>query len=396
MTFPTIVSPDDHLCEPPDLWTSRLASKYLAEGPRVVRERGGLLPGAHGPTATTYVQSDDMPEIDVWHFEDTRTTIGQTVAAVGYPRDAISDRLISYDDMRKGCYDRDARIADMDVAGIEASICFPNTFVRFCGQRFLWAKDKDLGAACVTAYNDFILDEWCGPSNGRLIPCGIVPLWDPELAAAEVRRCAAKGMKALTFSENPVQLDLPSIYTDHWDPMFQACQDNGIVVCEHVGSSSKLPNTAPEAPLAVVHVTPALNSAMAMIDWLFAGMPIRFPDLKLCLSECQIGWIPYVLGRIDRLWEFNGSYTGIREVMDNPPSTYFTSNIYVTFFEDRFGVSVIDQIGVDNVMFETDYPHGDSTWPDCQTVAEQETQGLSPEDVEKVVRGNARRLFNLD
>ena len=83
-------------------------------------------------------------------------------------------------------------------------------------------------------------------------------------------------------------------------------------------------------------------------------------------------------------------------MLDNPPSTYFTSNIHVTFFEDSFGVSVIDQIGVDNVMFETDYPHGDSVWPDCLTVAERETAGLSAENIEKVVRGNARKLFRLD
>lgn len=396
MTFPHIVSPDDHVCEPPDLWTSRLPSKYRDIGPRVVRERGRLVEGQHGPTSSTYVQDDAAREIDVWYYEDARVTMSQMVAAVGYERDAIQDRLISFDDMRKGCYDRDARIADMDVAGIEASLCFPNTFVRFCGQRFLWADDKELADLCVKAYNDFILDEWCGPSQGRLIPCGIVQLWDPEQAAAEVRRCAERGMKALTFSENPVPLGLPSIYTPHWDPVFQACEETGIVVCEHVGSSSQLPNTAPEAPLAVVHVTPALNSAMAMIDWLFSGMPVRFPNLQLCLSECQIGWIPYVLGRIDRLWEFNGSYTGIREVLPDRPSTFFHSNIHVTFFEDAFGVSVIDEIGVDNVMFETDYPHGDSVWPDCLTVAERETAGLSPENIEKVVRGNARRLFRLD
>ena len=148
------------------------------------------------------------------------------VLAVGIPRNQIRGR-------EDGPVRRDAtgltpeqapRLADMDIAGIEASLCFPNTFVRFCGQRFLWAHDKELAPRCVEAYNDFIIEEWSGGSGGRLIPCGSC-LWDPALAAGEVRRIAARGVHAVAFSELPPYLGLPSIYTDHWDPFFAACEE---------------------------------------------------------------------------------------------------------------------------------------------------------------------------
>jgi len=112
----------------------------------------------------------------------------------------------------------------MDVAGIEASACFPNMFVRFCGQRFLFAHDKELALLCVRAYNDFQLDEWCAGSNGRLIPLGILPLWDVDLCVAEIERVARLGMRAICFSELPANLDLPSIHSGHWDRLFAACQ----------------------------------------------------------------------------------------------------------------------------------------------------------------------------
>ena len=312
--------------------------------------------------------------MDVWHYESVRTVVTQASIAVGIPRDEIrAGKTVLFEEMRPGLTQQAPRLADMDIAGIEASLCFPNTFVRFCGQRFLWAHDKELAARCVEAYNDFIIEEWSGGSGGRLIPCGIVPLWDPALAAGEVRRIAARGVHAVAFSELPPYLGLPSIYTDHWDPFFAACEETRTVIMVHVGSSSQLPNTSADAPLAVLHALPSNNSAAALVDWLCAAVPVRFPELRLCLAESNIGWIPYFLERLDTIWDHNRSYTGIREKLPNPPSSYFASNIYCTFFSDAFGLRSLDDIGVDNVLFETDYPHGDSTWPDCLEVARRQT-----------------------
>ena len=210
------------------------------------------------------------------------------------------------DDMRKGCWDQKARLEDMDVNHVEASLAFPS-FPRFCGQTFTERKDKELGDLCVKAYNDWMFDEWCAGTNDRLIPLIIVQLWDPKLAAAEVRRNAARGSHAVTFSEIPPFLGLPSMHDKdgYWDPFLQACEETDTVVCMHIGSSSKMPSTSADAPAAVGSTLTYMNAAMSLTDWLMSGLFERFPRLKIAYSEGQIGWIPYVLERADKVWEDN-------------------------------------------------------------------------------------------
>jgi len=275
---------------------------------------------------------------------------------------------------------------------------FPSSFVRFCGQRFLEASDKELADACVRAYNDWQFEEWCAGSDGRLIPLAIVQLWDPELAAAEVRRNAARGGRAITFSEIPAYLGLPSVHDAdrYWDPLFAACAETGTVVNMHIGSSSKMPSTSPDAP-AAVGSTLTFNNAMAsMTDFLFSGVLVRFPELKLAYSEGQIGWIPYIIERADKVWEENRGWGGIGDLVPEPPSTYYYRQIFGCFFDDVYGLDNIEAVGVDNVCFETDYPHSDSTWPHSKEVAIK-LMGDLPSDIQrKLVRGNAIELLGLD
>lgn len=390
--FPRIVSADDHVVEPPDLWVSRLPAKYKDIGPRIVREKG-MVHLADGDF--TYVKSDEGEAVDTWYYEDLRIPSTIPGAAVGYELDDMEMKVMTFDQMRPGCFDQKARLADMDVAGIEASLCFPNLFARFCGQRFTFGKDKDLSQLCVEAYNDFIIDEWCAGTSGRLIPLGIMPLWDAEKCGVEVRRMAAKGMHAFCFSEIPPFLGLPSIHTNYWDPFFQACQDTNSTIMIHIGSSSKLPVTSADAPNAVTNTLPAVNSAMCMVDWLFSGVLIRFPQLRMGLAECQIGWIPYFLERADAVWEHNRAWNDVWTKIPNPPSSYYPNRIYCTFFSDDFGLRNLDAIGEDNVIFETDYPHSDTNWPDSIAVAQKMTSHLSPATAEKLVRGNALRMLGL-
>jgi predicted TIM-barrel fold metal-dependent hydrolase len=390
--FPRIISADDHVVEPMELWTSRLPAKFLVRGPRVVREKGvvRLYDGDW-----RYVTTDDGGWTDVWEYEDLRFPTALQGSAVGFPIEEMELRVITFDDMRKGCYDPVARLADMDQAGIEASLCFPNLFVRFCGQRFQEAQDKELALACVQAYNDFIVDEWTAGSGGRLIPLGIIPLWDAALAKAEVERVAARGMKAFCFSEIPPYLGLPSIHTDYWDPFFAACVEADVAIMMHIGSSSRLPSTSADAPNAVMNSVQAVNSAMSMVDWLYSGVLIRFPTLRLGMAECQIGWIPYFLERADEVWSHNRAWNEAFDKIPNPPSSYFGDHFWCTFFSDRFGLQNVDAIGVDNIMFETDYPHSDSNWPTSLDVAKEQTAHLDAAAVEKIVRGNAKALLKL-
>src|SRR3954465_7204437 len=293
--LPKIVSVDDHVVEPPHVWQRWLPAAYRDRGPRV--ERRGIAGMKHvGGGVYEQTFSDDGPKADCWLYEDLVYIHKRHVAAVGFDRDDMSMSPITYDEMRPGCYDPKARLDDMDMNWVEASLCFP-TFPRFCGQTFLEAKDRELAHACVVAYNDWMVEEWCGDSGGALIPLTLIPLWDAQLAADEVRRNAARGVRAVCFSEIPPKLGLPSIHSGEWDPFFTACQETSTVVCMHIGSSSQMPATSGDAPVAVA-ATLSFNNAMASLsDFLFSGVLVRFPTLKLAYSEGQIGWLPSVLER---------------------------------------------------------------------------------------------------
>lgn len=399
--IPPIISVDDHLIEPPDLWQRWLPAKHRAQGPRVVAGPWEMLPDNAIPRAfrsgwTAFRVALEGPLTDFWVYEDhvSGTLLGN--AAAGLPPEEVNVGPIRFADMRPGFYEPKARLADMDLNHVERSICFP-TFARFCGQTFLNGRDKDLALACVRAYNDFMVDEWCGDSGGRLIPLCIVPLWSADLAAAEVRRNAARGVRAVTFSELPGALGLPSIHDKlrYWDPFFQACQDTGTVICMHIGSASIVPITSNDAPAHVQISFTTVNTQMSLSDWLLSGNLARFPGLKLAYSEGQIGWIPYQLERLDTLWRKHNYGPEWNEELTEPPSHYYFRHITGCFFEDDFGLLNLDKIGVNNVTFETDYPHQDSTWPNSRAYAEKIMGQLPQETVNRIVRDNAIELFDL-
>ena len=392
--LPKIVSVDDHVVEPAHLWATWLPAKYREHGPRVERRGIGSMEHIGGGH---YRQSFDPagPPADCWIYEDLVYINKRHVAAVGFDRDDMSMSPITYDEMRPGCYEPKARVEDMEANWVEASLSFP-TFPRFCGQTFLEAKDRDLALACVLAYNDWMVEEWCGDSGGHLISLCLVPLWDADLAAAEVRRNAARGCRAVCFSEIPPHLGLPSIHSRYWDPFFSACEETGTTVCMHIGSSSKMPATSADAPPAVAATLSFNNSMASLSDFLFSGVLVRFPRLKLAYSEGQIGWLPYLLERADDVWRDHRAWGGVKDLVPEPPSTYYYRQVFGCFFKDRHGVESIERCGVDNVTFETDYPHTDSTWPHTKEVAESYTAGLADDVVYKIMRGNAIRMLELD
>ena len=382
------------MVEPPHVWQEWLPAKLRDRGPRIERRGIGSMKHVGGGT---YEQTfdPDGPQADCWIYEDLVYIHKRHVAAVGFDRDDMSMSPITYDEMRPGCYEPKARVEDMELNWVEASLCFP-TFPRFCGQTFTEAKDRELGLACVKAYNDWMVEEWCGDSGGALIPLTIVPLWDAELAAAEVRRNAERSVHAVCFSEIPAHLGLPSIHSGEWDPFIAACEETATVINMHIGSSSRMPATSGDAPVAVA-ATLSFNNAMAsMSDWLFSGKLVQFPDLTLAYSEGQIGWIPYILERADTVWEEHRAWAGVKDIVPEPPSTYYYRNMYGCFFRDQHGIDSLDKVGVDNVTFETDYPHTDSTWPDTKQVATELMTGVPDDAVYKIMRGNAIRMLSLD
>ncbi len=389
--IPKIVSVDDHVVEPSHLWQTWLPSALRERGPRVVRSALAP-PKAKGDFFAEL--ASEGPEVDVWIYEDLVAPILQVIASAGVPPDQITANPVGYDQMRPGCFEPKARLADMDLNHTEASLCFP-TIPRFCGQIFLEATDKDLAAACVRAYNDWMIEEWCGDSGGRLIPLCLVPLWDPALAAEEVRRNAARGCRAVCFTELPANLNLPSLYTNHWDPLFRACDETGTVICMHIGSGSKMTKTSPDCPAAVMVVLTFDNAQLSMTDWLVSGALARFPNLKIAYSEAQLGWMPFLLQRIDDAFTHSRAWGDFPESVTELPSTYAAGRVFGCFFRDSFGLASRDLIGIDQITFEVDYPHQDSTWPNTLDVVES-FPTMTDTELRKVLRENAIRLFDLD
>ncbi len=240
-------------------------------------------------------------------------------------------------------------------------------------------------------------------SGGRLIPLTLIPLWDAELAAAEVRRNAERGVRAVCFSEIPPFLGLPSVHDpDHyWDPFFRACAETQTVVNMHIGSSSKMPSTSADAPPAVGSTLTHTNATFSLVDFLFSGVFVRFPELKVAYSEGQIGWIPYILERADRVWEENRGWGGVADIVPEKPSSYFKDHVWGCFFDDAHGLKSVDEIGVDNITYESDYPHSDSTWPHTRQIAEKQMADLdrraAPQDRagqrHQALRPRLRRLI---
>jgi predicted TIM-barrel fold metal-dependent hydrolase len=381
-----LISVDDHILEPPNLWVDRVAAKD--------RERAPHMKVVDG--------------VEYWHYDGKKfPTLGLSAVA-GKTKEEFSPEPVGYADMRPGCYDPTARLADMDQAGILASLCFP-TLPRFCGQLFMEASDREFGFECLQHYNDWIVEEWCGAAPGRYIPLMLIPMWDPKLAAGEMERMHAKGVNAFAFSENPAPLGLPTIHdpAGYWDPVMSTANELGMVASMHVGSSSTMPKISPDAPFLANLAYGAVRTSGAMLAWLFSGMFQRYPNLKIALSEGEVGWMPYFLERAEqvldkqRYWVQKGAKFADHENTDLVDldtldiRATFRDHVFGCFIHDEHGIASIDEIGEDNIMCETDYPHSDSTWPDCIQTARSQVEHLAPEVQYKLLRGNAERLYRF-
>jgi predicted TIM-barrel fold metal-dependent hydrolase len=391
--IPMIISLDDHVIEPPHVWQRWLPAAHRADGPRVERD-GSTVQWVDG--IQVFTKGGDGPATDWWVYEDLQWAHQMLNACAGYTPDQWWMGPISFEQMRPGCYDSTARVADMDLNGMAASLCFP-TFPRFAGQMFAERHDKELALACVRAYNDWMVEEWAGDSGGRLIPLCIAPLWDAQLAAAEVRRNAARGVRAVAFSELPGKVGLPTIHDPgrYWEPFFAACAATGTVIFMHIGSGSTWITSSPDAPPGVTASLVFMTTAMALTDWLWSGVLARHPDLKVCFAEGQIGWVPYVVERADKLWAKGDVWNGRDGRLPEPPSHYLRQ-VYGCFYDDDHGLASRDKIGVDRITFETDYPHQDSTWPNTRATIERFAPTLDDDELRMVLHDNAAELLGLD
>jgi predicted TIM-barrel fold metal-dependent hydrolase len=373
-----LISVDDHAVEPPDMFEHHLPARWREAAPRVIRREDGS---------------------DVWLYEGREIPNIGLNAVAGRPPEEYGMEPTSFDELRPGCYDIHERVRDMDANGVLGSLCFPS-FPNLCGQLFSRSADKEAALAILQAYNDWHIDEWCGTYPGRFIPLALPPIWDPVLMAAEVRRVAAKGCHAVSFSENPEKLKLPSLHNAHWDPFWQACVEEGTIVCLHIGSSSSLVVTSVEAPIDVLITLQPINIVQAAADLMWSPVLRKFPDLRVALSEGGIGWIPYFLDRLDWIYTRHHRWTG-QDFGGALPSEVFRERIVTCFIDDPTGVAVLDRVGVDQVCWEADYPHSDSTWPTSPEMLGKslDAAGAAAPNAEvlaKITHRNAMRHFRYD
>jgi hypothetical protein len=370
----TLVSVDDHLVEPPHLFDGRLPADLQDRAPRVEVDEAGM---------------------EYWSYDGERHYKVGLNAVVGRPREELSFEPTRFDEMRRGAWDIDARVHDMDLNGVFASLNFPSSLAGFAGQRYqLGVSDPELALAVVRAANDWHLDEWAGTHPGRIIPCQVPWLLDPEVGAAEVRTNATRGFRAVTFPELPERLGLPSLHTGYWDPFLAACEETGTVVCLHVGSSSSAPTTSSDAPADTIGVLFFGWAMFAAVDWLYSRIPVRFPTLRICLSEGGIGWVAGLLDRLDHVERYQHMY-GTWDGIDLSPAEVLQRNFWFCAIEDRSGLEQRGRIGVDHICLESDYPHQDGTWPDTQEILRAQLAGMPPDDVRKLTWENASTLFDF-
>jgi predicted TIM-barrel fold metal-dependent hydrolase len=404
-----LISVDDHLIEPPGVWVDRLPAKYRDAGPRWITDEHG----------------------EAWVFEKRRIPMDAmgTGGAI-WPKEDRPPMFhpLTFDQVAPACYDPKARVEAMNVHHEIAALCFPN-MSGFAGSLFQRAEDKDLALLCIRAYNDWFLEEWVDAYPGRFIGLGLIPMWDGRLAAAEAERVIGQGARALSFSQAPQNLGFPAITNEHWDPLYSVMNNANLPLCTHLGTgmsaaedaqtedwiknmreamknndlstlAQKMGITGAQASPRRQDMLPGTSTSLigarmgsaTLTEWLESGVFDRYPHLKLALSENGVGWIPSALSLAD----WTETLLRMEKPSEDPmPSDIFRQHVYGCFIHEPITPRLIEEVGADNIMIETDYPHTATNWPHSLERALACMEGLSPHTQNKILRGNAQRVFNF-
>ena len=370
-----IISVDDHITEPGNMYDKHLSGEALATAPKLLTLANGT---------------------NVWEYQGMKIPSVGLNAVVGRPKEEYGMEPTSFDQLRAGCYDVDARIDDMNVNGIAASLNFAS-YPMIDGGLFALAPDKAQSLTHLRAYNDWHVDEWCGAYPGRFIPCGLLPVWDIDATVAELKRLADKGCHAVSINDNPNKRGLPSIHNAYWEPLYATAAEIGTTLCLHIGGGNPAPHASMETPIEAWITTMPMSVAIGAADWLNLAALNRYPDLRIALSESGIGWIPYLLERADFSHEQHKAWTNSEAIFHGrKPSDVFRQHFTSCFIDDAFGLQNLGAVGEDNACYECDYPHSDTLWPLVPERLWETTRHLTDAQIEKITHLNAMRDYQFD
>lgn len=376
----TIIDVDTHVTESPDLWTSRAPARMKDRVPRIETASDGRLSWIVG--GTPMLASPGLT----------------ATAGVGNFKNPPKN----YEEMHPGAYDAKARLKYMDKMGIWAMVMYPNVG-GFGAQEFLKLNDPELMLTCVQIYNDW-QTEWASADSRRLLPITSLPFWDVNAAVKEVRRCAAKGHKGILFTGEPQSLGQPLLGDPHWNPLWEVAVELDLPLSFHIGSGNmelgllqtKIAAYGRMAAFTELSVDIFLRNGIQLNDLIMSGVLARYPKIKFISVESGIGWIPFALEALD--YQFKGNDVAEEHPeFDLLPSEYFARNVYACYwFEQTAPRRLIDKVGADNILFETDFPHPTSLFGD--EVHARIKGGLS--DCEESVRRkilweNGQKLYKV-
>lgn len=369
-----IISTDDHLIEPASMFEGRIPAKFGEEGPRIIEVDG----------------------VQAWKIQDQVLYNMGLNAVAGRPPEEWNDEPTNFEELRRGCFDIEARIHDMDLNGVYASLCFPSKVAGFGGARFAEVKDQELGLACAKAWNDWYYEEWMSPYPDRIIGLQVPWLLDAEIGAKEVYRNAERGIRALSFPEVPSKLGLPNLASGHYDPIFKACEETKTVVALHTGSSGMLNDVDGGLGRDVFVALFPAYALLSGMSWLYAGVPSRFPGLRISLAEGGIGWVSMIFDRL----KYIETHAGLASTFDGwtdkqySPSEVFARNFWFCTFDDPSGFLLREQIGLDKITIEVDYPHADGSWPNSQPFLRELLKDIPADEAAKITWKNAAELYS--
>ena len=378
-----IIDVDSHLTEPHDLWSRRAPAKYKSRLPRV----------------------EKVGEKRVWVVDDG-IELGGAMPSSVIRKDGQKSRGVEWmgwqiEDVHAASWDMKARVELLDTLGLYAQVLYPN-IAGFGSQNFMKVKDDDLRLACAQVYND-AMAEIQAECAGRLLPMALMPWWNIEQSVAEVARAKQMGLKGIVMCSDPDSIGLPDLGADAWLPFWDAVDDSGLAVNFHIGASETSFNMFGRAAWPSMGWTRrlALGSAALFVEnsrvisnLIYSGLLDRCRRLKIVSVESGIGWIPFVLESIDYEWEETGSIQ--EKKLECKPSDYFRKHIYGCFwFEKTAPIHLIDVVGEDNVLFETDFPHPTCLYPNVQEHIAEVSRGWSETRKRKILQDNAAALYGI-